>query len=105
VLQRMGHHATFADNGELALKAFEDGAFDVVLMDIHMPVMDGLSVTRAIRARTDGRESTPIIALTADVLDEAREQAMSAGVNTFLTKPVQLPELRKALNAVSTALG
>ena len=103
VLQRMGHDATFCENGELAVKALQDKAYDVVLMDIHMPVMDGLSATRAIRAMDNGRAETPIIALTADVLEVARTQAMQAGVNIFLTKPVQLPELRQSLAAVSAA--
>ena len=103
VLQRMGHNVTFCENGELAVKALQDKAYDVVLMDIHMPVMDGLSATRAIRAMDNGRAETPIIALTADVLEVARTQAMQAGVNIFLTKPVQLPELRQSLAAVSAA--
>ena len=102
VLQRMGHNATFCDNGALAIDALMQQPFDAILMDVHMPVMDGLSATRAIRAMNNGRQATPIIALTADVLEEAREQAIAAGVDTFLTKPVQLGELRQALDAIGS---
>lgn len=98
LLQRLGHQATFCDNGELALQALEKEDFDVVLMDIHMPVMDGLTATRAIRSRTCPKAHIPIIALTADVFKEARDSAAAAGVNAFIPKPVQLQELQNALN-------
>ena len=70
----------------------------MVLMDIHMPVMGGLTATRAIRSRSDRNARIPIIALTADVFKEARESAAAAGVNAFIPKPVQLQELQNALN-------
>jgi len=63
--------------------------FDLVLMDIHMPVMDGLSSTRQIRALPGARGQVPIVALTADVMNDAAEQAMAAGMNGFLSKPLQ----------------
>lgn len=98
LLQRLGHQATFCENGEIALQALDKENFDVVLMDIHMPVMDGLTATRAIRSRSDRKAHIPIIALTADVFNEARESAAAAGVNAFIPKPVQLQELQNALN-------
>ena len=98
MLQRLGHQATFCENGEIALQALDKENFDVVLMDIHMPVMDGLTATRAIRSRSDLKARIPIIALTADVFNEARESAAAAGVNAFIPKPVQLQELQNALN-------
>lgn len=89
LLQRMDHTATFCENGELALQVLGSGDYDVVLMDIHMPVMDGLTATRAIRALPGKQSKVPVIALTADVFKEARDSA-AAGVNAFIPKPVQL---------------
>ena len=98
LLQRLGHQATFCENGEIALQTLDKEDFDVVLMDIHMPVMDGLTATRTIRSRSCRKARIPIIALTADVFKEARESAAAAGVNAFIPKPVQLQELQNALN-------
>jgi hypothetical protein len=72
--------------------------FDVVLMDLHMPVLDGVGATRAIRALSDPALSTvPIVALTADAFDEARERCLLAGMNDFLTKPVSPDKLSTTL--------
>jgi CheY-like chemotaxis protein len=93
LLQRLGYEATFCENGEIALSTLVGGDFDLILMDIHMPVMDGLTATRAIRALAEPKSQIPIIALTADVLQEARDQAEAAGVNAFLAKPVKQEDL------------
>jgi len=66
-------------------------------MDIHMPEMDGLASARAIRALPGARGQVPIIALTADVMNDARERALRAGMNDFLSKPLQIDALRWAL--------
>jgi len=100
LLQRLGHTATLCENGEVALDAFHTGDYELVLMDIHMPVMDGLSATRAIRALPGPRSQVPIIALTADVLQEARDQAKAAGVDAFITKPITQEDLEAAMAAV-----
>jgi CheY-like chemotaxis protein len=97
LLQRMGHQAKFCDNGQLALQALSEEEFDVVLMDIHMPVMDGLEATRCIRALPCPKSRIPVIALTADVFKEARDSAAAVGVNAFIPKPVQINELQLAL--------
>ena len=97
LLQRLGHEATFCDNGELALSALTQGDYELVLMDIHMPVMDGLTATRAIRALPSPQSQIPIIALTADVLQEARDQAKLAGVNAFIAKPVKQEDLEPVM--------
>lgn len=97
MLKRMGYEATFCENGKTALEAIVQARYDLVLMDIHMPVMDGLSATRAIRALPGPKAKIPVIALTADVLREAREQAQAAGVNAFITKPVRQEELESAI--------
>jgi len=98
LLQRMGHMATFCENGELALQALKEETFDVVLMDIHMPVMDGLTATRLIRALPNEKSQVPVIVLSADVYKEARDNASMAGVNAFIPKPVQPLELQATLD-------
>jgi CheY-like chemotaxis protein len=97
LLQRLGHEATFCDNGKLALNALIQGDYELVLMDIHMPVMDGLTATRAIRALPWPYSQVPIIALTADVLQEARDHAKAAGVNAFIAKPVKQEDLEPVM--------
>jgi CheY-like chemotaxis protein len=93
LLQSMGHQVSFAEDGQQALTQASQSDFDLVLMDIHMPVMDGLSSARQIRALTGARGQVPIVALTADVMNDAAEQAMAAGMNAFLSKPLQKTQL------------
>jgi CheY-like chemotaxis protein len=69
----------------------------VVLMDIHMPVMDGLSSTRQIRALPGERGRVPIVALTADVMNDVADQAMAAGMNAYLSKPLQKTQLQAVM--------
>ena len=93
-LVRQGARVKLAAEGETALRMLraDPGAFDVVLMDIQMPVMDGLTATREIR-REPGLAELPVIALTAGALPEEREAALAAGVDDFLTKPMQVAQL------------
>ncbi len=93
LLQRMGYETRFCENGELAVAALVREDYDLVLMDIHMPVMDGLTATRTIRAMAQPKSEIPIIAITADVLQDARDQAQAAGVTAFIAKPVTQEEL------------
>jgi CheY-like chemotaxis protein len=97
LLKSMGHEVLFAENGEQALALLQAHAVDVVLMDIHMPVMDGLSCTRHIRALPGPCAGVPIVALTADVMNDAAEQALAAGMNGFLAKPLQKAQLEAVL--------
>ena len=101
VLERLGHQAVFAADGDGAVRAVEDqpaGAeFDIVLMDLHMPGMDGFAAARTIRAMPPPRGRVPIVALTADAFPASRELALEAGMEGFLTKPAHLPQLREAL--------
>ena len=99
LLSKMGCEATFCENGQLAVEVAGREVFDLVLMDIHMPVMDGLTATRTLRAMAGPMGRVPVIALTADVVTDAREQALAAGVNGFITKPVQIGELQAAIKA------
>jgi len=97
LLERMGYQTTFCENGQLALESVQKHQFDLVLMDVHMPVMDGLAATRAIRALYGTAKDIPIIALTADAMNNAQEEALAAGVNFFVTKPVHMAELQEAI--------
>jgi signal transduction histidine kinase/CheY-like chemotaxis protein len=94
LLEKMGHQVICAENGEIALAFYEQHQFDLVLMDMQMPVMDGLIATEKIRQMESqlGGVRLPIIALTANALDRDREACMAAGMDCFLTKPIR-PEL------------
>ena len=98
VLARLNCEVTLCEDGAKALAAARDGDFDLVLMDIHMPEMDGLAATRGIRQLPGARGKVPIWAVTADVFEETRREALAAGVNTILTKPLRLATLREALS-------
>ncbi|HEY0956426.1 MAG TPA: PAS domain S-box protein, partial [Roseateles sp.] len=99
LLGQDGHQVRLAANGLLALQAFTEHSFDAVLMDVHMPELDGLAATRRIRQfeLTHGRPRTPVIALTASVLEEDRQAALAAGMDGFSTKPVEPMRLRAEL--------
>jgi CheY-like chemotaxis protein len=89
LLEKHGHHVTTVSNGKEALQALADGEFDLVLMDIQMPEMDGLTATKEIRAREArlGLPRIPIIAMTAHALKGDRELALSAGMDGYIAKP------------------
>ena len=95
ILERHGHAVTIAMDGQEAVTAFTDGMFDLVLMDIQMPVMDGLEATARIRKQEQlsGRPRTPIVALTAYATREDRERILGAGVDGYLTKPLKSQDL------------
>ncbi|MGV7209084.1 MHYT domain-containing protein [Oxalobacteraceae bacterium A2-2] len=90
-----GHQVTLAGDGEHAVRAYREGRYDIVLMDVQMPNMDGLEATRQIRAyeRAAGRAATPVIALTASVLESDRRAAREAGMNGFASKPLEMHRL------------
>jgi CheY-like chemotaxis protein len=97
LLEGMGHRPFFAGNGLEAVQAIGEQRFDIVLMDLHMPVLDGVGATLAIRALPDNTAATvPIIALTADAFAQTRERCLMAGMNDFLAKPVS-PERLSAM--------
>lgn len=104
MLQKLGHDATFAENGMEALPRLEATAFDLILMDLQMPELDGFETTRAIRrqeASDPARRRIPIIALTANAENEERQRCLTTGMDDFLTKPLDLATLQNALNRVS----
>jgi CheY-like chemotaxis protein len=101
MLKRLNHSVTIVGNGQEAVDAVAASTFDLVLMDIQMPVMDGLDATAAIRERERATNShIPIIALTAHAMQGDKERFLQAGVDGYLSKPIMRPELMAALAAV-----
>jgi signal transduction histidine kinase/DNA-binding response OmpR family regulator len=106
LLLRLGHQPTIAVNGAAAIESYlaarSAGApYGLVLMDVHMPDVDGLEATRQIRAAEAGTHRTPIVALTANAYGEDREACLAAGMDDFLVKPLD----RERLAAVLTSIG
>lgn len=98
LLEKYGHHVQVAENGEEALAAVQAFRFDLVLMDVQMPVMDGLNATQRIRALDDPEKAgVPIIALTAHAVKGDREKFMAAGMDEYLSKPVRTDALLKMI--------
>ena len=97
LLRRRGHRVTEVTTGNDAVRAMATGEFDLLLTDIHMPGMDGVEATSAIRAAelANNRPRTPIVALTADALEDGRRACLEAGMDGFLTKPVDPVELEE----------
>ncbi|GAB6044052.1 PAS domain S-box protein [Endothiovibrio diazotrophicus] len=98
-LKRTPHHLELVENGERAVAAVQARRFDLILMDMQMPVMDGYSATRAIRAweREQGRTPIPILALTAHALGEDHRRSLDAGCDEHLNKPLKKPQLLTAI--------
>ena len=103
VLTRLGHHVTLAENGDAGVNSQKNRAFDFILMDVQMPVMDGLQATRAIREleQVQGYR-VPIVALTAHASDEDRVRCLAAGMDAYLTKPLQVKALKEILEVART---
>ncbi|WP_077490569.1 hybrid sensor histidine kinase/response regulator [Sinomonas mesophila] len=98
IAERLGYEVDMVDDGAAAVDATQRGDYAAVLMDCHMPVMDGFTATRTIRAR-GGRDATlPIIAMTAGALDEDRERCLAAGMDDYLAKPVDIARLGAVLS-------
>ena len=97
MLSRLGYEVATAEHGEAALEKLREQAFDLILMDCNMPVMDGYEATRRIRAQTQWR-SLPIIALTANAMEEDRQRCADAGMNDFLVKPFKREDLQMMMD-------
>ncbi len=104
VLEKLGHRVSHAANGAVALSKLTEGhAFDAVLMDVQMPELDGLEATRRLRAveAREGRARVPVIALTAHAMKGDDETCRAAGMDGYLSKPIDPQRLRESLDAVS----
>jgi len=100
LLDRLGHYADFVANGREAVERVATESYDLVLMDVQMPEMDGRSATRLIRdaeARQRSDQRLPIIAATADAMLEDREKCLEAGMDAVLTKPLDPALFRETL--------
>jgi two-component system, sensor histidine kinase and response regulator len=104
VLEKQGYEVTVAADGHQALAALAEAEFDVVLMDVQMPEMDGFETTAAIRAleRETGRH-LPIIAMTAHAMQGDRERCIAAGMDDYVSKPLKIQELIELLQKISDA--
>ncbi|HEY3743449.1 MAG TPA: response regulator [Bryobacteraceae bacterium] len=97
LLQDAGCHVDLAANGRQAVTQWEDGHYDLILMDCQMPELDGFEATREIRKRETDGDRVPIIAITANVLDKDRTLCFAAGMDDFLSKPLRLRQLQEAV--------
>ncbi|SDU98661.1 PAS domain S-box-containing protein [Microlunatus sagamiharensis] len=98
LVERLGFSTAVAGNGLEALAALEAATYDAVLMDCHMPLMDGYAATRRIREREQGRSRTPVIALTAGAMVSDRERCLAAGMDDYIAKPIDPDALAVALD-------
>ncbi len=107
MLERRGHTVSTVPNGREALAALMQTSYDVVVMDVAMPVMDGVQATEAIRSSVTDRvdSSIPIIALTAHYMDADRDRYIQAGMDAFLSKPVRVHALLKTMHDVLVEKG
>jgi signal transduction histidine kinase/CheY-like chemotaxis protein len=100
LLQKRGHRVKMVGDGRSAVAAASDGGFDIVLMDVQMPELDGLQATREIRAReSQSGQHTLIVALTAHAMRSDQERCLEAGMDDYLSKPINADELDRILNA------
>src|SRR6266699_2438067 len=104
LLVRRGHRVRLANNGREALSLAEEGTFDLLLLDIHMPELDGFQVVQAIRERERSAGGhLPVIALTARSRKEDRERCLAAGMDDYLAKPLRAADLFAAIDRAVTA--
>ena len=101
-LTRAGHNVDTATDGQIALEKFRANSYDAILMDIMMPVMDGLTATREIRKLESARNSEPakrvkIIAITANAFEDDRNKFFESGMDFYMNKPIEIEELNRIL--------
>ena len=101
LLEKMGHQVTVAKNGREVLELLDRSNFDLVLMDVQMPELDGFAATRELRKREQGRQRpTPVIAITAHAMKGDREACLEAGMDGYIAKPINRAELQRVLEGV-----
>jgi len=103
IMQTFGVELVMVSDGRQAVEAWNAGQFDLILMDIQMPVMDGVAATRAIREAelADGRRRIPIVALSANAMIHQVKEYLAAGMDLHVAKPIELSKLHAALRAVA----
>lgn len=105
ILVRRGHRVKSAWNGIQAVEAVKAEHFDLVLMDVQMPEMDGLEATRSIRSKYPTAHQPRIVAMTANAMQGDREECLAAGMNDYVSKPIQVKELISALERAAGEKG
>ncbi len=103
VLTRMGHRVHLVANGHQAVEAVRRGDYDLVLMDLQMPGMDGMEATQAIRALGDERAALPIVAMTANAFEEDRQACLAAGMDDYVAKPIDIEQLARVIARCTVA--
>ncbi len=103
-LEQQGHRVRWVKNGAEAVAAYQESDFDLILMDLQMPVMDGIQATRRIRELEQGRgRRIPILALTASVLNHERQESLAAGIDAIVGKPIDIDELLAQMENLTPA--
>jgi CheY-like chemotaxis protein len=102
LLQRLGYRPDVVGNGLEGLKAVETTGYDIVIMDVQMPEMDGLEATRAIRERLPVERQPRIIGMTANAFESAKQECFTAGMDDYVSKPFTLEDLAAALQRGAT---
>lgn len=99
-LKKLGHEVEIAVNGQMAVDMYKSGSYDVILMDIQMPILDGLEATLQIRKieENEGLDRIRIVAITANALNEDKEKCFEAGMDEYITKPIKSDELKSVLD-------
>lgn len=96
MLAKLGHDFTVVENGKLAVEKMTEGDFDLVLMDCHMPEMDGYLATQMIR-QNPKFANTPIVAMTASAMDDEKDRCLQVGMNDYLAKPLNMATVEAVL--------
>ena len=104
ILTKLGHQATLASNGEQALQLLESNLYDIILMDVQMPILDGIETTRRIKEskKYTAAKNIPIVALTAYAMAGDQERCLEAGMDSYLSKPVDIKALDAKLKALTS---
>ena len=101
LMEKLGHQVTAVENGNEVLSAFKNNKYDLILMDLQMPEMDGIKTTQKIRdIEKDKKEHTAIIALTAHAMEEDKQRCISSGMDGYISKPVKINELLETIDTI-----
>ena len=104
LLKKLGHTFEVVGDGDTAVDAVRGGTYDLVLMDVQMPQVDGVEATHRIRGLDGPKSKTPVIALTANAMAGDRERYLAAGMNAYVSKPIDLGELTAAIASVEALI-
>ena len=105
MLKRLGYSADLASNGSEVLRALEKQPYDLVLMDVQMPEMDGMEAARAIRKRWPSANQPYVVAMTGYTGDEDKKRCLYAGMDDYLSKPIRITDLSRVLRQAGSRRG